>query len=116
MGYHFDYGNRLRWVDGRESYRYDAYGRRILAWSQQAGGSVLSTYSYDGKLIHPYGERKGGQVRYPHTDDQGTVVQTCAAQFRSSCVVINDSGLLGPGQSRSRFAAMPPVPGAPAGS
>ena len=37
VDYTFDYGNRLREVEGRGHYRYDAHGRRILPFLQSQG-------------------------------------------------------------------------------
>ena len=50
--YTFDYGNRLRDAGGQESYRYDALGRRVLAWSSADQLNILSMYTRDGKLIY----------------------------------------------------------------
>lgn len=44
----FDYGNRLRIVANKESYRYDGHGRRIQA--TRAAGSIWSMYGMDGVL------------------------------------------------------------------
>jgi RHS repeat-associated protein len=56
----FDYGNRLRGVTGKEYYRYDAQGRRLLAWSP-ASGSIWTQYSLDGKQIYLESERTGNK-------------------------------------------------------
>lgn len=64
--HYFDYGNRLRGVEGRESYRYDGHGRRVLAWRPEAvrGGDVheltLSMYS------------QAGQILFEHTNKEWT--------------------------------------------
>jgi RHS repeat-associated protein len=52
----FDHGNRLRSVIGKEYFRYDGHGRRVLNWrhpdSGAAGGSLsLSIYSREGQLM-----------------------------------------------------------------
>lgn len=44
--YQFDVGNRLRTALGTESYRYDAWGRRILTVS--GGGLLYEMYSKEG--------------------------------------------------------------------
>lgn len=49
--YSFDYGNRLRAVSGKESYRYDGYGRRVLNWRPTDGTTTLSQYSQAGQLL-----------------------------------------------------------------
>ncbi|MEH6421051.1 RHS repeat domain-containing protein [Pseudomonas sp. CGJS7] len=51
QGYVFDYGNRLRQVTGKETYRYDAYGRRTA--SIRAGDSqTLPMYSQSGQMLY----------------------------------------------------------------
>lgn len=50
--YNFDYGNRLRAVDGNRWYRYDGHGRRVINWPGTGALGDLSQYSQDGKLIH----------------------------------------------------------------
>ena len=96
QAYQFDYGNRLRTAPGQESYRYDGYGRRILASNAQ--GSIGSQYSQDGRLIYVQDDRRGlviphiylgahllatiewntstnsGAVKYQHTDALGSPV------------------------------------------
>ena len=61
----FDYGNRLREVSGKESYRYDALGRRIFA-SAPGLGVVLSQYAQDGRLVFQSDGRKGLGREYAH--------------------------------------------------
>lgn len=51
--YHFDVGNRLRAVVAPnviETYRYDAHGRRVLAWTSL--GNKLSMYASSGQLAY----------------------------------------------------------------
>lgn len=59
----FDMGNRLRSTPGPENYRYDAEGRRVLAWLQ-GSGSILSMYDGDGKLRRQQSERDGKSREY----------------------------------------------------
>ncbi len=59
----FDIGNRLRSAPGPENYRYDAEGRRVLAWLQ-GSGSILSMYDGDGKLRRQQSERDGKSNEY----------------------------------------------------
>ncbi|MBP3973144.1 RHS repeat-associated core domain-containing protein [Pseudoxanthomonas spadix] len=85
----FDYGNRLRDVPGKESYRYDAQGRRVLG--QRNGGLMLSQYSSAGQLMYEERSGKGnfehiylggsllatrnsGVIKYQHTDALGSPV------------------------------------------
>jgi RHS repeat-associated protein len=52
QGYDFDYGNRLRGVTGKEYYRYDGLGRRIMNWRYPADTSSFSQYSQSGQLLY----------------------------------------------------------------
>ena len=65
LNHSFDFGNRLREVTGKESYRYDALGRRILA-SAPGLGVVLSQYAQDGRLVFQSDGRKGLGREYVH--------------------------------------------------
>jgi hypothetical protein len=60
----FDYGNRLREVTGVEQYRYDGYGRRVLAI--RGGQNLYSVYGYDGSLRFQRDERTGKTIDYVH--------------------------------------------------
>ena len=57
--YHFDLGNRLREVAGKESYRYDGHGRRVLAWENASGANILSQYSLGGQILYQVDQRTG---------------------------------------------------------
>lgn len=97
QAYVFDYGNRLRQVTGKEAYRYDGLGRRVLAWrpagvAGPAATSSLFQYSQSGQMVYeehsdkPNGvhvylagslvaTRHGdGSVKYQHTDALGSPV------------------------------------------
>nr|WP_295382579.1 RHS repeat-associated core domain-containing protein [Pseudoxanthomonas sp.] len=105
QAYRFDYGNRLREVTGKESYRYDGYGRRLSARSP-TDGDILSMYGQGGQLIFRQDWRRKlslphiylgssllatiewnfvtntGELRYQHTDALGspTVVTNASGQ------------------------------------
>ncbi|WP_407290129.1 RHS repeat domain-containing protein [Xanthomonas campestris] len=85
----FDYGNRLRDVTGKEAYRYDAYGRRVLS----GGLSTLNVqaYSQAGQLLYAEVRGKGnteyvylngsllatrnaGAIKFQHTDALGSPI------------------------------------------
>ena len=105
VDYTFDYGNRLRKVEGLEAYRYDGHGRRVLAASMQGLGNLLSMYGQSGQLLWQQDSRSGqwrdfvylggslvaerakafstgaATVTYQHTDALGTpVVKTNASR------------------------------------
>lgn len=50
QAYEFDYGNRLRNVPGKESYRYDGHGRRVLSLRPD-GSNILSMYGFNGQVV-----------------------------------------------------------------
>lgn len=58
----FDVGNRLREVENKEAYRYDAHGRRIQASSP--AGTILSMYGQDGVLRRQRNEREAKAHEY----------------------------------------------------
>jgi len=60
--YQFDYGNRLRNVPNKESYRYDGHGRRVLGW--MPGGNILSQYSQSGQLLYQNDGRQAKATAY----------------------------------------------------
>nr|WP_252513597.1 RHS repeat-associated core domain-containing protein [Xanthomonas arboricola] len=89
QAYAFDYGNRLRDVTGKEAYRYDAYGRRVLS----GGLSTLNiqAYSQAGQLLYAEVRGKGnteyvylngsllatrnaGAIKFQHTDALGSPI------------------------------------------
>ena len=61
--HNFDYGNRLRSVTDVESYRYDAYGRRLRAWTA-TGGLLYSLYSQSGQLLWQRDARSAQRREY----------------------------------------------------
>ena len=64
--YHFDYGNRLREVVGRENhYWYDGYGRRVGSNRLVNGSSVRrSIYSQGGQLLFVQDQGEGARKEY----------------------------------------------------
>lgn len=61
QNYDFDIGNRLREVSGKEYYRYDGHGRRVMAWRPNLG-SVFSQYTSDGKVFFQWDEVQGKRL------------------------------------------------------
>lgn len=53
QNYDFDYGNRLRDVQGKELYRYDAHGRRVTTLHIN-GGKELWQYSQSGQMLFSF--------------------------------------------------------------
>lgn len=89
QAYTFDYGNRLRDVTGKESYAYDAYGRRTIAgrpttrtvqvytqagqlFYTEASGKGNTEYVYlNGSLL---ASRNSGTIKFQHTDALGSPI------------------------------------------
>ena len=55
--YEFDYGNRLRGATGKEYYRYDGLGRRVLNWRYPSGSLSLSQYTQSGQLVYQWDDQ-----------------------------------------------------------
>ncbi len=95
--YAFDFGNRLRQVAGKESYRYDAHGRRVSIHRTSDGRLDSMLYGQSGQLLYEWSNRRGertdyiylagsllakrnlaaddsASVRYQHTDALGSPV------------------------------------------
>ncbi|MEB1609816.1 RHS repeat-associated core domain-containing protein [Xanthomonas campestris pv. campestris] len=87
--YTFDYGNRLRDVSGKESYAYDAYGRRAVAGRPttltpqvytQAGQLFYTEASGKGGVEYLYlngsllATRNAGAIKFQHTDALGSPI------------------------------------------
>jgi YD repeat-containing protein len=62
QGFVFDYGNRLREATGKETYRYDGYGRRTLA--TQSAGAIGSMYDQAGALRYQKNQRQAKATDY----------------------------------------------------
>lgn len=65
QAFNFDYGNRLRTVPSKESYRYDARGRRVVS-IDSAGAMIYSMYGQDGVLRRQDNARQGKNFEYIH--------------------------------------------------
>lgn len=63
QAFEFDYGNRLRNAAGKETYRYDGHGRRVVSWSATQG-NIISMYGQDGVLRRQDNDRKASSVEY----------------------------------------------------
>jgi RHS repeat-associated protein len=77
----FDFGNRLRSVDGKEAYRYDGLGRRVLSWrwptpTMPQGSLALSMYSQAGQLLYEEDHHAAPMVAKEHIYLAGSVIAT----------------------------------------
>ncbi|WP_434212831.1 RHS repeat protein [[Pseudomonas] boreopolis] len=64
QAFSFDTGNRLRVATGKESYRYDAQGRRVVSVDLASGGKIFSMYGQDGVLRRQQNERQSKNFEY----------------------------------------------------
>ena len=86
QSYRFDFGNRLREVDGVERYRYDGHGRRVLAMNF-ASGTVLSQYGLDGRLLYQKSDRTGLQTDQIHLGGSLIAIRELPASGSGTAVV-----------------------------
>lgn len=77
QGYVFDYGNRLRETSGKEWYRYDGHGRRVLNWRATESG-VLSVYNQSGQLMYDENYRASGRKASEYVYLAGSLLTTRA--------------------------------------
>ena len=85
--YGFDYGNRLRWVMGKENYRYDALGRRVETM-QDDGTLRLFQYSQAGQYM--FGWKKtpaGAETTQENVYLGGSLVATIDHNWPSNTVI-----------------------------
>ena len=73
QGYNFDYGNRLRGVAGKETYRYDGHGRRVMA-AHSTQGNILSMYGQSGQLLYGEDFRASGRKASEYVYLNGSLV------------------------------------------
>lgn len=80
----FDLGNRLRWVSGVESYRYDGHGRRVAAFTPSpARVPVLSMYGQSGQLLFDENQRKAGTESQEYIYLAGSLIATRRRNYAS---------------------------------
>ncbi|WP_158549277.1 RHS repeat domain-containing protein [Lysobacter silvisoli] len=83
QGYEFDLGNRLRISTGKETYRYEAHGRRVTSESLTDTRYSVSFYNTDGQLLqreeHHSGEADNDsypELTIPHIYLNGSLLAT----------------------------------------
>lgn len=74
--HNFDYGNRLREVQGREWYTYDAHGRRQLACGPSACN--YQHYGQDGRLYFSQNYGTGRRENYLYLGDKQVAIREAA--------------------------------------
>ncbi len=75
--YGFDYGNRLRETTGKEWYRYDGHGRRVLNWRATEPG-ILSMYSQSGQMMYDENYRAADRKATEYVYLAGSLITTRA--------------------------------------
>lgn len=85
QAFQFDYGNRLRNAVGKETYRYDGHGRRVVSWSPSQG-NIISMYGQDGVLRRQDNDRKANSVEYVYLN--GSLVAKVSTSTAPAAPVI----------------------------
>jgi len=85
QNYTFDYGNRLRNVAGKESYRYDGLGRRVQ--TTKADGSMnLWMYGQNGQMLFSW-DGPGAEKTHEHIYFAGSLIATVDHNWPSNSVI-----------------------------
>lgn len=85
QGFEFDFGNRLRGVAGKEYYRYDAQGRRVMSWKPD-GTTVLWQYSQAGQMLFSW-DGPTAEKTHEFVYLAGTLVATIDHNWPSNTVL-----------------------------
>lgn len=83
----YDYGNRLRDVPGKESYRYDGLGRRVQTTKAADQTVRLWQYSRGGQLMYGHsqlGQNKEARQEYIYL--AGSLIATIERQWPSNAI------------------------------
>jgi RHS repeat-associated protein len=84
--YDFDYGNRLRSAIGKEYYRYDGLGRRVMAW-EPATNSIFSQYSQSGQVVYQENYRGPQTVASEHLYLGGSLIASRESTWGGSLAI-----------------------------
>lgn len=102
VAFRFDYGNRLREVDGKEAYQYDAHGRRTLA--SATNGNIRSLYGQDGVLRYQHDQRQAKGFDYIQLN--GSLVAKRAVDIAPAALVVTVPGYSADGAFAVQWAAV----------
>jgi RHS repeat-associated protein len=83
--FEYDVGNRLRSVVGREGYRYDGLGRRVLSWQPASGTTVLFQYDRGGQLLY----ETNGAVQTEHLSFMNSLVAERSTNLSTGTVAVS---------------------------
>ncbi|WP_258394043.1 hypothetical protein [Stenotrophomonas maltophilia] len=82
----FDFGNRLREAVGKEAYRYDAQGRRVVS-SAPDSGNIISMYGHDGLLRRQDNDRQSSILEYVYLN--GSLVAKVSTSTAPAAPVVS---------------------------
>jgi hypothetical protein len=102
--YEFDFGNRLRRTVGKETYRYDGLGRRVLA-THESQGNIFSMYGQDGVLRYQRDERSGKAHSYVTLN--GSLVARVVDAFAPGVPTVSAPGYSTTGAYTVQWSAVP---------
>lgn len=102
IAFRFDFGNRLREVDGKEAYQYDAHGRRTLASAQS--GNIRSFYDQGGVLRYQHDQRQAKGLDYIQLN--GSLVAKRAVDIAPAALVVTAPGYSGNGSYAVSWSAV----------
>lgn len=86
QAFQFDYGNRLRAAVGKEAYRYDGNGRRVLSTAET--GTIASFYGNDGVLRRQDNDRTTNSVEYVYLNGSLVAKNTTSTAPASPVVTV----------------------------
>lgn len=90
QGYDFDYGNRLRTVSSKESYRYDGLGRRVQTTATDGSKTTLWQYTQAGQMLFSSdweGANNANQKTHENVYLAGSIVATIDHDWPSNAVI-----------------------------
>ena len=90
QGYDFDYGNRLRTVTNKESYRYDGLGRRVQTSATDGSKTTLWQYTQAGQMLFSSdwdGATYANQKTHENVYLAGSIVATIDHDWPSNAVI-----------------------------
>jgi RHS repeat-associated protein len=86
--YVFDFGNRLREAVGKEWYRYDGHGRRVMNWRATEPGT-LTMYSQSGQLLYDENHRASGRKATENIYLAGSLISTRARNIDTNAWTVS---------------------------
>jgi RHS repeat-associated protein len=85
QGFDFDFGNRLRGAVGKEYYRYDALGRRVMTWKPD-GATTLWQYNQAGQMVFTW-DGPSNEKTHEHVYLSGSLIATVDHNWPSNTII-----------------------------